>query len=58
MPWENQYPYLYFEEPWTPRPIRYHSIWHDLDYLTRRVAVLEQKVQALEAEEEPETKPV
>ena len=56
MPWSPQYPYLYYEEPWTPRPIRHHSVWTDLDYLTQRVAVLEQKVAKLEEPKHEEPK--
>ncbi len=50
-PWEPIYPYRYYEEVeyhFAPRPVRQHSVWHDLDFLTRRVAVLEQKVAKLE----------
>ena len=50
-PWEPIYPYRYYEEApfqFAPRPIKQHLIWHDLDFLTRRVAVLEQKVSKIE----------
>jgi len=51
MPWEPCYPYRYYEEAeftFPPKRVRVHGWYEELDFLARRVAVLEQKVQTLE----------